>query len=319
MELGTQYSHANLTPLATRNSQPATRNQSHPSMTTQRLDHLRSSRREHALQRGMNPRDVDLLLSDLLGQSVGYLYAHGDLMVDSFKLDALLARRYAGEPLQYIRGHTEFYSREFLVDPRVLIPRPETELLVEAALQRAPPGGRVIDIGTGSGCIGISIERERSDLHVFAVDRSVAALAVASTNRTRLASHVRLAASDLLSSIRDTFDVIVSNPPYVPLGEYEQLTVEVRIHEPIMALTPGPRGTEIIERLLDEAHARLAPGGTILLEVGYGQEEAIRTLVAAKRYHLDAFLPDLAGIPRVVVLSADAEPRSVPLLPHRLR
>jgi release factor glutamine methyltransferase len=276
-------------------------------MTLRRLDELRAHRRDDALRRGINPRDVDLLLSDLLGKSLPYLYAHGELMIDPAPLDARLARRYAGVPLQYIRGHTEFYSRDFIVDPRVLIPRPETELLVEAALERVPQHGRVIDIGTGSGCIAISIERERPDLCVLSVDRSAAALAVAHANRTRLQSHVALAASDLFGSVRGTFDLIVSNPPYVPLAEYEKLDVEVRIHEPRMALTPGPLGTEIIERLLDEAHPRLALHGSILLEVGYGQEEAIRTLAAQKRYHVDAFLPDLAGIPRVVVLSAHAE------------
>ncbi len=278
-------------------------------MTTRRLDELRAHRRDDALRRGINPRDVDLLLSDLLGKSLAYLYAHGELEVDSAQLDARLARRYAGEPLQYIRGHTEFYSRDFLVDRRALIPRPETELLVEATLERAPAHGRVVDIGTGSGCIAISIERERSDLQVLSVDRSVDALALAATNRARLESNVMLAASNVLESVRGTFDVVVSNPPYVPLGEYEQLQVEVRIHEPRMALTPGPLGTEIIERILDEAHARLGARGFVILEVGYGQEEAIRTLAAEKRYDVEEFLPDLAGIPRVVVLSAHAEQR----------
>lgn len=278
-------------------------------MTLRRLDELRAHRRDDALRRGINPRDVDLLLSDLLGRSLAYLYAHGELPVDSARLDACLARRYAGEPLQYIRGHTEFYSRDFLVDARALIPRPETELLVEAAIERAPAHGRVVDIGAGSGCIAISIERERSDLHVLSVDRSVDALALAAANRARLESRVMLAASDILSGVRGTFDIIVSNPPYVPLAEYEQLAVEVRIHEPRVALTPGPFGTEVIERILDEAHARLEPRGCVILEVGYDQEEAIRTLAAAKRYDVEEFLPDLAGIPRVVVLSAHAEPR----------
>ncbi len=278
-------------------------------MASRRLDDLRASRRDDALRHGINPRDVDLLLSDLLGRSVAYLYAHGELEVDSAALDARLARRYAGEPLQYIRGHAEFYSRDFLVDRRALIPRPETELLVEAAIERAPAHGRVVDVGTGSGCIAISIERERSDLHVLSVDRSLDALALAAANRARLDSRVMLAASDILTSVGGTFDVIVSNPPYVPLGEYEQLAVEVRIHEPRIALTPGPRGTEVIERILDEAHARLEPRGCVILEVGYGQDDAIRTLAAAKRYQIEEFLPDLAGIPRVVVLSAHAEPR----------
>jgi release factor glutamine methyltransferase len=273
----------------------------------QRLDDVRAHYREDALQRGINPRDVDLLLSDLLDKPLSWLMAFGETMIDPTSLEALLARRYNGEPLQYIRRRTEFYSREFYVDDRVLIPRPETELLVEAALERAPRGGRVIDIGSGSGCIAITIERERPDLHVFSVDRSVEALAVATRNGARLESCVVFAASDLLSAIDGQFDVIASNPPYVPLREYEELAVEVRIHEPVIALTPGPRGTEIIERLLDEAQTRLRPDGCVILEVGYGQEEAIRALAKEKRFTVDAFLPDLAGIPRVVVLSAHAE------------
>jgi release factor glutamine methyltransferase len=180
----------------------------------------------------------------------------------------------------------------------VLIPRPETELVVETALERAPKNARVLDIGTGSGCIAISIERERPDLRVLSVDRSVEALAMAKTNRDRLQSKVRLAASDLATGLRGDFDVIVSNPPYVPLAEYAQLADEVRVHEPLMALTPGPRGTEIIERILKETRPKL-----LIFEVGYGQEDRIRNLAKWTRWNVDAFLPDLAGIPRVVVLS----------------
>jgi release factor glutamine methyltransferase len=268
-----------------------------------RLEDVRFHFREDALQRGINPRDVDLLLSDLLDRPLSWLSANDDTEIDTAPLEALLARRYSGEPLQYIRQRTEFYSREFYVDDRVLIPRPETELLVEAALERAPHNGRVIDIGSGSGCIAITIERERPDLRVVSVDRSVDALAVAAINRARLHSRVRLAASDLLSAIREAFDVIVSNPPYVPLHEYEELAVEVRIHEPRIALTPGPSGMEIIDRIFDQARLLLAPGGHLLLEVGYGQEATLRDLARAKGFDVDAFLPDLAGIPRVVVSS----------------
>lgn len=276
-------------------------------MRVERLDELRSRHREDALQRGINPRDVDLLLSDLLGRSTAWLYAHGETEVNGEVLEERLARRYAGEPIQYILGRTEFYSREFCVDDRVLIPRPETELIVETALERAPRGGRVIDIGTGSGCIAISIERERPDLQVLGVDRSPDALAVAAKNRRRLEADVRLAGSDLLSAVRGSFDVIASNPPYVPLAEYEELAVEVRIHEPRIALTPGVRGTEILERLLAEGRAHLAPRGVMILEVGYGQESAVRQLALERGYTVDAFLPDLAGIPRVVVLSAHGQ------------
>lgn len=263
-----------------------------------RLDDARARHREHALERGINPRDVDLLLGDLLHKPLSFLYANGELEIDTAKLEALLERRFAGEPLQYIRGRTEFYSREFLVDLRALIPRPETELVVETALERAPRNARVLDIGTGSGCIAISIERERPDLRVVSVDRSVDALALAKSNIDRLQSRVMLAASDLMTALRGDFDVIVSNPPYVPLGEYEELAVEVRIHEPRMALTPGPKGTEIIARILEQTRAPL-----VIMEVGYGQEASIRKLAKAKKWSVDAFLPDLAGIPRVVVLS----------------
>lgn len=270
-------------------------------MATERLDEVRSRFRDEALQRGINPRDVDLLLSDLLGKSTAWMFAHGDHAIDAAPLRALLERRFDGEPLQYIRGRTEFYTREFLVDDRVLIPRPETEILVEEALARAPRNGSVVDIGSGSGCIAITLERERPDLRVLSVDRSVDALAVATRNAARLQSRARFAASDLLTSVRGEFDLIVSNPPYVPLDEYESLQTEVRVHEPRMALTPGPRGTEIIERILEQARPRIR--ASILMEVGYGQEAAVRELAAAAKYHVDAFVPDLAGIPRVVVLS----------------
>lgn len=283
------------------------------------IDDLRSRWREESIQRGINPRDVDLLLADVLGRPVAWLIAHGDEPADPEPIEALLRRRFAGEPLQYIRGRTEFYGHTFHVDARVLIPRPETELLVEAALRLAPRAARVVDVGTGSGCIALSIERERPDLRVTAVDRSVEALAVAAGNRTRLRSRVHLAASDLLSAVRGPVDVLVSNPPYVPLDEYEQLAVEVRIHEPKVALTPGPRGTEIIERIMEEAEARLAPRGAVVMEVGYGQETAIRALLDAKGWAIDQFLPDLAGIPRVVVSSRHGGERQVPVLQDRGR
>ena len=265
----------------------------------QRLGDVRDRYRDDALQRGFNPRDVDLLLSDILGKPLSFLIGHGDERIDPAPLVKLLDRRFKGEPLQYIRRKTEFFSREFYVDDRVLIPRPETEILVETALARAPRNGRVIDIGTGSGCIAISIERTRPDLRVIGVDVSLGALAVADRNRRALGSSVQLAGSDLLGSIDAQFDLIVSNPPYVSEAELAGLAPEVRQFEPRVALTPGPRGTEIIERILDQVN-----GGTLLMEVGYGQEGAIRELAREKRFKVDAFVPDLAGIPRVVVLFA---------------
>ncbi|HEX3582226.1 MAG TPA: peptide chain release factor N(5)-glutamine methyltransferase, partial [Thermoanaerobaculia bacterium] len=207
----------------------------------------------------------------------------------------------AGEPIQYIRGRSEFYGREFYVDHRVLIPRPETELLVEATLDRAPHGARVVDVGTGSGCIALTLALERPDLRVLGVDKSIAALAVAKRNRSALGATASLAASDLLQSIRAA-DVIVSNPPYIPEADVETLATEVRDFEPRIALTPGPLGTEAIERILEAAG-----NATVLMEVGFGQEQTVRDAAAAHQFTVDDFLDDLAGIPRVVVLSRHGE------------
>jgi release factor glutamine methyltransferase len=240
-----------------------------------------------ARHHGVDPRDVDLLLADALGRSVAWLFAHGDAEVADGIIEKQLRRRRAGEPLQYIRGRCDFYGREFLVDDRVLIPRPETEILVEQAIARVPGGARVVDVGTGSGCIAVTLALERPDLHVLGVDISVAALAVAKRNRDRLGARVDLAASDLLAAVKD-IDFIVSNPPYIPADDVATLQTEVRDYEPRNALTPGPRGTEIIERLL-------ASGTPCILEVGYGQTAQLQ---------VDEAIPDLAGIPRVVVSSA---------------
>jgi release factor glutamine methyltransferase len=220
--------------------------------------------------------------------------AHGDEEVDDAQITSWMQRRLAGEPLQYIRGRTEFYGREYYVDDRVLIPRPETELLAEAAIQLLPARARVVDVGTGSGCIAMTLQDERPDLDVFAVDLSVAALAVARRNGV-----TRLVASDILTSFRGTFDAIVSNPPYIPAREIDGLMTEVRDHEPRLALTPGPRGTEVIERLL------VAP--LVILEIGFGQEQAIREIADARGYAVREIRNDLAGIPRVVVLSKHGE------------
>jgi len=265
----------------------------------------------------VDPRDVDLLLADALGRSVAWLFAHGDADVDEHVIDEQVRRRASGEPLQYIRGRCDFYGREFLVDGRVLIPRPETEILVEQAIARAPRGARVVDVGTGSGCIAVTLALERPDLRVIGVDVSVAALAVATRNRDRLGARVALVASDLLDAIvapssrrperrrpaagaetaprrpagtpaRHAIDLIVSNPPYIPAADIETLQTEVKDHEPRIALTPGPRGTEIIEKLL-------ATGIPAIIEIGYGQRESL---------HVEEAIPDLAGIPRVVVSSA---------------
>ena len=243
-----------------------------------------------------NPRDVDILLADVSGRTPAWLFAHGEYEIDPAPVEALVQRRIGGEPLQYIRGRTEFFGREFFVDDRVLIPRPETELLVEAAIARAPRNARVLDVGSGSGCVAVSLERERPDLDVTSIDVSVAALAVASRNARKHESRVRFAASDAFEAIRGEFDLVVANPPYIPIADYEQLAVEVRDHEPRAALTPGPRGTEMIERILS---ARRAP--VVMLEIGFGQLEDLRSV--ARGYEIAGVINDLAGIERIVVLT----------------
>jgi len=262
-----------------------------------RIDSIRAHYRETAS--GVNPRDIDILLADVTGHTTAWIFAHGDEEIDPAPVEALVQRRIDGEPLQYIRQRAEFFGREFYVDDRVLIPRPETELLVEAAIVRAPRNARVLDVGSGSGCIAISLERERQDLEVTSIDISVAALAVASRNARAHASRARFAASDAFVAIRGEFDLIVSNPPYIPAADYATLDTEVRDYEPRGALTPGPRGTEMIETILN---ARRAP--VVVLEIGFGQLADVHEVAAG--YDITDVINDLAGIERVVVLSRHA-------------
>jgi release factor glutamine methyltransferase len=262
---------------------------------TETIASLRARSRELASSHGVSPRDVDVLLADVTGRSPAWLFAHGDEVIDPAAFNALFERRLRREPLQYIRGKTEFYGRDLYVDERVLIPRPDTEILVEAAIARAPGGGRVLDACTGSGAVAISLERERPDLEVFATDISFAALVVASRNASRHRSLVRFAACDALDAIRGEFDLIVSNPPYIPAAEVESLDAEVRNHEPRVALTGGPIGTEIIKRILD---ARRAP--LVMFEIGFGQLGDLRH--AARGYDIIDITKDLAGIDRVITL-----------------
>ncbi|HXI11502.1 MAG TPA: peptide chain release factor N(5)-glutamine methyltransferase [Thermoanaerobaculia bacterium] len=269
---------------------------------------LRRFHRQKALDEGLNPRDVDLLLADELGRSVTYLVAHGEesLAADSVeRFESSLARRRAGEPIQYIRGKTEFYSREFFVDPRVLIPRPETELVVEALLEVASRHALVLDVGTGSGCIAVSVQLERRDLVVIGSDRDLEALAVASRNVHALDSRVHLVAMDLLDSVGAEFDLIVSNPPYIPTADLEGLEVQVRAYEPRAALTSGPTGLETIERLLGEAARRVKCGGRLVMEIGWGQSEAVVRRAGAAGWKVERIIDDFAAIPRVVVLGRD--------------
>jgi len=219
--------------------------------------------------------------------------------------DELLQRRRVGEPIQYITGETEFYGLPFRVTPDVLIPRPETEHLVEQALALAArfEHPRIVDVGTGSGAIAVALARHLSQAQIAAVDISAAALEIARENaeRNAVSDRIRFLQGDLLGPVRDErFDIVVSNPPYVPVVDRESLSVEVREHEPALALFAGDDGFDIYRRLIPDGFAVLEPRGYMLLEIGYGQSAAVAALLTQAGFVGIEFVPDLQGIPRVV-------------------
>jgi release factor glutamine methyltransferase len=210
-----------------------------------------------------------------------------------------LHERMEGKPTQYITGKQEFYGRDFRVTPDVLIPRPETELLVETVLKLRPRPSMIADIGTGSGAIAVTLALE-TGASVIAADLSDASLRVAKANAVKLGASVRLIQADLLQPFADnSLHVVVSNPPYVPLDDASSLQREVRDWEPHLALFAGPSGMTIYQRLIPEAHRALKPGGLLALELGFLQSDAVATLAAGWK-NLE-IIPDLAGIPRVLV------------------
>jgi len=225
----------------------------------------------------------------------------GDVELGAFR--ELVKRRADGEPTAWLVGKREFWGRPFRVTPDVLVPRPETELLVEAALATLPDGGSALDLCTGSGAIGISLALERPGARVAATDLSSAALAVARENATALGATIELLEGNLFAALPAArrFDLIVSNPPYVPEAEYRALEANVRDYEPRLALHGGDDGLEAYVRLVPAAATHLRPGGVLAVEVGAGQAAEVRALFAAA----GAFDPareraDLAGIARVV-------------------
>jgi release factor glutamine methyltransferase len=249
-------------------------------------------------------REARWLLAAALGCPESWLLAHTDDVLPAPSVERFrgwLARRRAGEPAHYIVGACPFWGRDFIVSPAVLIPRPETELLVASALSLPPvPPRRVLDVGTGSGCLAITLALELSAARVTATDASFAALAVARANARRHDAEVAFLAADLAASLLGPFDLVVANLPYLPAGLRAALSPEIREHEPYDALFSGPRGDELVVRLIAELPRLLTPGGHALLEIGEGQAET--TTVAANRAGLlrVASVPDAAGIDRVV-------------------
>lgn len=255
--------------------------------------------------------DARVLLRETLGVTDAYLIAHADDAVaaePATRFAALAARRAAGEPVAYLVGEREFYGRVFTVSPAVLIPRPDTELLVALALERLPlnaPRG-VLDLGTGSGCIAISIALERSVVQVTATDQSTDALAVAQTNAARLrASNVTFKTGDWFKALINTgdtraekFDVMVSNPPYIAEGDAHLTQGDLRF-EPASALAAPANGYACIDVIIADARRHLAANGWLLLEHGYDQAAGCRERLRAAGFDAVQSWRDLAGIERV--------------------
>jgi release factor glutamine methyltransferase len=256
-------------------------------------------------------RDAELLLLHVIGAERTVLFTDGDRLLeeqDLARFAALVARRVAGEPIQYILGEQEFYGLALKVTPAVLIPRPETELLVEAVLERLPKDRalRIVDVGTGSGAIAISVARNLALAEVTAIDLSETALSVAQENAAwhGLSERIRFLHSDLLAAVagEDRFDAVLSNPPYVPDSDKECLHRQVREFEPEAALFAGADGLDIYRRLIPQAAKVLKRGGLLAMEFGYGQEVALRQLLQG--WEDVEFLNDLQGLARVVLAIA---------------
>jgi release factor glutamine methyltransferase len=217
--------------------------------------------------------------------------------------EALAHRRVGGEPLQYLTGVAGFRYLELAVGPGVMIPRPETEVLAERAMARLPERGTVVDCGTGSGAIALSVAHERPDANVFATERSPVAMAWAEKNRAALGLEARLIACDLLAGLpaelRRSIDVVVANPPYVATSEQEMLARDVVEHEPHEALFAGPHGLDVIRRLAGEVPDWLRPGGWLVLEIGEKQADDVDALLHAKGYADVRIHPDLNSRPRI--------------------
>lgn len=254
-------------------------------------------------------REAGSLLSFVIGRDRTFLISHAGDPVDDqnfVRFRETVARRAAGEPLQYITGVQDFFGREFRVTPDTLIPRPETELLVEAALKvigdRSAP--TICDVGTGSGCIAVTLLCERTDARAVAIDVSKAALEVAAENARRhnVSDRIAFEVSDCFEVIDSKFDLIVSNPPYVSADAVPGLQREVRDHEPLIALSPGADGLSVIRRLLHDSPGFLKESGYLIMEIGFDQGEKVQDIIDPNVWRLLEIRPDLQGIPRIVVV-----------------
>lgn len=262
-----------------------------------------------------SPRlNAELLLMFVLNCDRAYLFAHPEreLTADEIsRYDAALAERIRGVPAQYITGHQEFWGMDFIVTPAVLIPRPETEHLIETVLEcierallpasERRKNLRIADVGTGSGCIALALAKELPNAEVHATDNSAAALEVANVNAARhqLDHRTRFHQTNLLEGLQPPFDFVVSNPPYVGESEEDQVQLEVRKFEPRSAVFSGPNGTEVIERLIPQAHTTLRSGGWLALEISGTIAKEVEGLLQG--WDHVQIRPDLQSIPRVAL------------------
>jgi release factor glutamine methyltransferase len=262
-------------------------------------------------ERVPSPRmNAELLLMFVLGRDRAYLYAHPErkLSVDELAgYESALAERSRGVPAQYITGHQEFWGMDLIVSPAVLIPRPETEHVIETVLELARTKNnatkhlRIVDFGTGSGAIALALAKELPSAEIYAIDLSAAALEIAKANASRhqLASRIQFREADLLAGFaHEFFDFVVSNPPYVGQSEEDEVQLEVRKFEPRSAVFAGEKGTEVIERLIPQANAALNPGGWLVMEISGTIAHAVSGLL--KGWNEVRIRPDLQSIPRVV-------------------
>jgi release factor glutamine methyltransferase len=262
-------------------------------------------------ERGLGtPRlDAELLVAHVLKLPRVQLYVQFERVLAPEELASLrdlIKRRQSGESIAYLTGHKEFWKFDFAVDARVLVPRPDTETLIEEALARLPAAAegvasRIADVGTGSGALAITLAKLRADAAVFATDVSPAALEVARANAERLGAAVTFVEGDLAAPLaaHAPFTLLVANLPYIPSGDLPSLPADVR-SEPALALDGGPDGLDLVRRLVAEAPALLAPGGALALEIGDGQAEATGALLTAAGFTDVQSRKDLAGVERVV-------------------
>lgn len=254
-----------------------------------------------------SPRmNAELLLMFTLGCDRAHLYAYPERELtadEQERYDEAIAERARGVPAQYITGHQEFWGLDFIVTPAVLIPRPETEHVVEAALDiaRGLLWPKIVDVGTGSGCIALALANELPQAEIYATDISEDAIEVARVNAARLQlDRVHFSRADVLENFADEeFDMVVSNPPYVGEWEADKVQAQVKKFEPHIAVFGGPQGTELVQRLAEQAHRVLKPGGWLLVEIGYTQAEQVRRQVSG--WAEVSFVQDLQGIDRVLV------------------